>query len=272
MAREPILMASVGKKGVGKSYQTMQLMMKYVQGSFVNGVLVPPRRCLIMDINDEYMSIPSISLNDVPLFSMHPQVEIRRIRPLLPGGKRMGLEQWTKALFFVLQNYFNGFLLIEDLNRFIGDYTPDDLVGAICTNRHTGLDVCLHYQSIGRLTPKIWQNLNVLRFHKNNESVDRHQNKFPDKYEYLKIAEKMIEMEYYAKNIRFYIWVDLEYEKLKGNFSEDLFIRAVDEYISEHRNKLIKPYSFKLDKHGKKMFTDEEALIAERERFKKTYL
>ena len=76
MAREPMLMAACGKKGVGKSYQNMILMNQYVQGDYYNGVR--GRKCLIMDVNDEYGNgtyyVQSISLKDVSLFSVHPNI------------------------------------------------------------------------------------------------------------------------------------------------------------------------------------------------------
>ena len=64
----------------------------------------------------------------------------------------------------------------------MGDYLPNDLVGALCTNRHSNLDIVLHFQSIGRVGTKIWQNINWIRFHKNTDSVDRHKKKFEDKW------------------------------------------------------------------------------------------
>lgn len=270
MAREPLLLAAVGKKGVGKSYQTMKLMRDYVFGNIQMGV--PPRRVLIMDTNDEYGEIPALSLADVSLFSMHPTAQIRRIRPLHLDGQRMGFDEWIQALFYVLQRYFNGFLLIEDINKFIGDYLPNDLVGAICTNRHTGVDIMMHYQAIGRLTPKIWQNLNILRFHKNAESVDRHEKKFPEKYEFLKIAEIMVEREYMSGNIRFFLNVDLDKEKIRGNFSKELFIDAMNDYISQNQNTLMKPILAQLDKLGRKLYNVKTGMEALRQRMINQYL
>lgn len=271
MAREPLLMAAVGKKGVGKSYQTTMMMNEYVLGDPANGV--PPRRCLIMDINDEYVQYQPISLNDVALFSVHPIVEIRRIRPFnLSTGQRMGYDEWTQALFHVLRNYYNGFLLIEDVSRFIGDYLPDDLIGAICTNRHVGLDICLHYQAIGRLTPKIWQNVNVIRYHMNQEKVDRHENKIPDKFEFLKIAENMVIDQYRNGNERFFVYVDLDREKIFGKFSKDVFLRAVDEYVSVNHTKLVKPLINQIDDKGKKKHTTTTAINEVKKRLIETYL
>ena len=109
MAREPMLMAACGKKGVGKSYQHMILMNQYVQGDYYRGV--KGRKCLIMDVNDEYgygtYGVQSISLGDVPLFTVHPKIEIRRIRPFHPNGARMTLDEWAQALFYVLNIFQN---------------------------------------------------------------------------------------------------------------------------------------------------------------------
>ena len=145
MAREVCLMAACGKKGVGKSYQHMIMMNSVVTGDVYRGIKA--RRCLIMDVNDEYgvFNVPSISLEHIALFSVHPSIEIRRVRPFHPDGRRMTLDEWAQALFFVLNRFQNGLLLIEDINKFIGDHLPDDLIGAICTNRHVGLDIILSY-------------------------------------------------------------------------------------------------------------------------------
>ena len=86
--REPVLMACVGKKGVGKSWQNQILMNEYVAGDPYRGI--KGRKVLIMDVNDEYgvFNVPPISLEHIALFSVHPQIEIRRVRPFHPDGRR----------------------------------------------------------------------------------------------------------------------------------------------------------------------------------------
>jgi hypothetical protein len=258
MAREPMLMAACGKKGVGKSYQHMILMNQYVQGDYYRGL--KGRKCLIMDVNDEYgygtYGVQSISLGDVPLFTVHPKIEIRRIRPFHPNGARMTLDEWAQALFYVLNRFQNGMLLIEDINKFIGDHLPNDLIGAICTNRHVGLDIILSYQSLGRINTKIWGNLNQLRFHKNNESVERHAMKFPDKFEFMRISELMVNLEYARGNNRFFIYVDMDESKIRGNISNDLVEEALNQYINENYNQLLKPYLVQKDGAKKKYDTN----------------
>jgi hypothetical protein len=250
MARQEILMAAIGKKGVGKTWQHMYSINEYVTGNPYTGLL--GRKCLIMDVNDEYgvFGVQAISLEHVALFSVHGSIEVRRIRPLRPDGSRLTLDEWANALFYVLQRFRNGMLVIEDLNKFIGDHIPHDLVGAICTNRHAGLDILMSYQSIGRVNTKIWGNLNILRFHKNIESVARHAPlKFPDKFEFMRIAEIMVNDQYDAGNKRFFVYIDMDESKIKGEGVDALFDNACIQYINENP-KLLKPYEAMQDEKG----------------------
>jgi hypothetical protein len=68
--------------------------------------------------------------------------------------------------------------LIEDVNKYISDFMPNDLTGAICTNRHIGVDIILHYQTIGRIKSKVLQNVNIIRLHNFKDTVKKHKNKF----------------------------------------------------------------------------------------------
>lgn len=244
--REPKLGAVVGKKGVGKSFTTLKLIGGYVKGT----AQAKPRRVLILDVNDEYENIKAISVTDIARFSLHPTIEARRIRPYKANGDRMTLRDFSDVLFTILKHFKGGMLLIEDINKYISDSLPNDLIGAICTNRHVDLDIIMHFQSIGRLTPKIWQNLNWLRFHKNSDSVDRHRKKFEDKYDFLKIAEIMVNKEYFDGNKRFYLYIDTEEEVLLGQYNAKMLKGAIDEFVSLNYNKMIKPQLNRRDDSG----------------------
>jgi len=270
--REPLLICATGKKGVGKSYQHNLMMQGYAMGDPYRGVR--PRKCLIMDVNDEYgvFGIRAISLEHIALFTVHPYVEIRRVRPFHPDGQRMGLDEWANAVFFVLNTFKNGLLLIEDPNKWHSDHLPADLVGAICTNRHVGLDILLSYQSIGRINTKIWGNMNMLRLHKNTESVERHKGKFPDKEEYMKIAEHMVNNEYAKGNKRFFVYIDMDEAKIRGDFSKEVYEQAVDDYINEKHKELVKPLLVQVDAKGKKLYNANTAMVKAKERIMSTYV
>ena len=258
MGREPKLMVAVGKKGVGKSFTTKKMMEQYAAGNPAKNV--PPRRVLILDVNDEFTDYKAISVQDVPLFSVHPIIEIRRIRPFLDNGKKMTLDDIANTLFIVLETYKNGLLLVEDINKYISDTMPNDLVGAICTNRHIGVDIIMHYQSIGRITSKVWQNLNIIRMHKITDAVKRHKHKFEDKFEYLSIAEILINQQYESGNKHFFLYVDVDDEKVYGAFTKSQFENAAMTFLQHNYNQIINPMLNARDENGKKIYNAQTAI------------
>jgi hypothetical protein len=259
MGREPKIVVAVGKKGVGKSYLTKQMLMQY---AYVN----PRRKVLVLDVNDEYSDIKAIAIQDVALFSIHPIIEVRRIRPFLDNGKKMTLDDIANTLFIILETFRNGLLLIEDINKYISDTMPNDLVGAICTNRHVGLDIIIHYQSIGRITSKVWQNLNIIRMHKITDAVKKHKHKFEDKYEYLSIAEIMINHEMEQGNKYFYVYVDVDDEKVYGNFTQEQYDNAVMIFIQNNYDKIINPMLNARNEKGVKIHTAQSAIAEYKKR------
>ena len=265
--REPKLGAVVGKKGVGKSYTTLKLIGGYIKGT----AEAKPRRVLILDVNDEYENIKSISVTDIARFSLHPRIEARRIRPYRGDGSKMTLRDIADVLHTCLEHFKGGLLLIEDINKYISDSLPNDVVGAICTNRHNDLDIIMHFQSIGRITPKIWQNLNWLRFHKNSDSVDRHKKKFEDKYDYLKITEIMVNKEYFDGNKRFYVYVDTEEEQILGAYNPKMLKEAIDEYVALNYNKVVKPQLNRRDDNGNLSSNPKKVIRTIKDRLFKQY-
>lgn len=269
--REPKLGVAVGRKGCGKTYQTTKMIDQYIAGNPAKGVA--PRRALILDVNDEFEHIKGLRVADVMRFSAHPKIEARRIRPFHDDGKRMTIGEIQEVLFKVLNDYRGGLLLIEDVNRYISDYLPNDLVGAICTNRHTDTDIILHFQSVGRVSPKIWQNLNWIRFHKNTDSVDKHRNKFEDKYEMLKLVENYVNNEYHTyNNQRYFCYVDIEDEKIKG-VDRRKFETVVEQYLADNYKKIISPMLQRRDLgKGAKVHTPESAVKEQKSRIMAYYL
>ena len=246
--REALLGIAVGKKGVGKTYSTLQLASKYLMGNS-NGV--KPRKVLILDVNNEYAevrkdhnnamfpNIKALRLEDVPRFTYHPKIEARRVSVLKPEGGKMNLAEIQDSLAFILDNYQNGLLIIEDINKYISDNLPNDLMGTIATQRHVSVDIITHFQSIGKAAnPKLWANCNWLRFHKCEDTVERHKNKFAGNIEHLKIMEKMIDNEYYNGNKRFNCYLDKDYGVIRGDFNKAKFKKTIEEYL-EDNNRLV---------------------------------
>lgn len=264
MAREPKLLVAVGKKGVGKSFTTEKMIYQYVVGNPAKGV--PPRRVLILDVNDEYQNIKAIRIQDVTLFSIHPIVEVRRIRPFLDDGTKMTLDGIAQTLFEILGTFKNGLLLVEDINKYISDTMPNDLVGAICTNRHIGVDIIMHYQSIGRITSKVWQNVNIIRLHKFTDTVKRHKHKFEDKFEYLSIAEIIINKRHENGDKHFFLYCDIDEEKIYGSFTNQEFENAVNIFIQNNYSNIVSPLLKSRDERGKKTYSPQTAISETKKR------
>ncbi len=270
MNREPILMAVCGRKGVGKSYMTMKYIRDYVTKS-------PRRKVLIFDVNNEYSDkskfpdIKTIALANIKAYSKSNVPEIRRVAPFFDDGTKMTLDDMAYVLQWLVRNFQNGLFLIEDINKYVSDAMPGDLIGAICTNRHMGVDIILHYQSIGRITPKVWQNINCLRMHRNTDSVDRHRNKFEDKFEYLKIAEIIIKKQFNAGNERYFLFADFDNEKIHSGLSEEIVKDAINEYVSQYHTQVLAPFINRRDSKGEKVLSVADAFVTAKEELYQQY-
>jgi len=279
MSRECRIIIACGKRGVGKSVETIRMIDDYVSGNPTKGI--PPRKALIFDVNDEFSSfwffgqqrsIKAISIKDIMKFSIHPKVEVRRVRPFWDDGRKMTINDMAEVLGIILDNYRNGLLLVEDINKYLSDAMPSDLIGSLATSRHIGLDIVSHFQNIGRAgNPKLLGNLNMIRLHKTNDTVERHKNKFEEKTELLQIAEYMINKRYFDGDIRFFVYVDVENMKIRGKFTKEEVDNAVHQYITERYARIVTPLLQLRDKKGKKIHNEESALKSANEVLTKNY-
>lgn len=279
MARECRIIIACGKRGVGKSVETIRMIDEYVSGNPSKGV--PPRKALIFDVNDEFSSfwyfgqtrsIKALAINDIMKFSIHPKIEVRRIRPFWDDGRKMTINDMAEVLGIILDNYRNGLLLVEDINKYLSDAMPSDLIGSLATSRHIGLDIISHFQNIGRAgNPKLLGNLNMIRLHKTNDTVERHKNKFEEKTEILQIAEYIINNRYFNGDTRYFLYVDVENMKIRGRFTLEEVENGIHQYITERYARIITPMLQLRDRKGKKLHNEESALRVANENLKKQY-
>lgn len=277
--RECRIIIACGKRGVGKTVETVKMIDEYVSGNPSKGI--PPRKALIFDVNDEFSSfwyfgqqrsIKAIAIKDILKFSVHPKVEVRRIRPFWDDGKKLTINDMGEVLGIILDNYRNGLLLVEDINKYLSDSMPSDLIGSLATSRHIGLDIVSHFQNIGRAgNPKLLGNLNMIRLHKTNDTVERHKNKFEEKTELLQIAENLVSKKYFDGDIRYFVFVDIENMKVRGKIAKSEAEDAIHQYITERYSRIISPMLQLRDKKGKKTYNEESALSAANSQLLKVY-
>tara|TARA_R110000787_G_scaffold11722_5_gene38436 strand:+ start:1900 stop:2763 length:864 start_codon:yes stop_codon:yes gene_type:complete len=269
--REALLGIAVGRKGVGKTYATLEMIQGVLKGNPTTGA--KPRKVLLLDVNNEFVNVKddqnqnfvhvkAISLNDISKFTLSNKIEARRVSVLKEGGGKMNLVEIAKALHHILENYQNGLLLIEDINKFVSDSLPNDLVGSIITQRHVSVDVITHFQSIGKAAhPKLWANCNWLRYHQCDDTVERHKSKFGGNIEHLKILEKMVNIEYEKGNKRFYAYLNKDDGKIQGEFTKIQFQYAVYQYLQDNYNSVVKPLLNKKDiMTGEKIYSNHKDL------------
>jgi hypothetical protein len=294
--REALLTIVIGKKGTGKSFETTKELIDYSR--------ILKRKILILDVNGEYTQFRPITCDDknINMFSMQPAIEIRRIAPFKKDGVKT-LSELKEDLSVLLRCFRGGCLLLEDLTYILGDSLDQEIISAIVVIRHKGTDIITHFQSLGKAGhPKLVANMNLLRYHCVEDSVQYHRNKFVGKIEILKITEAISKNrvesalrmqrdyenknkdfntnpkkikeyeEIYNKYARGYIWINFNNQRISGKFTEQEFRDGVFRYISENKNDTINLELQKINRDGTTSYKNNgEAIAAIEDRLFRTY-
>lgn len=248
--RQPMLMVVCGETGVGKTYRTVQEIRKYVKD--IPSLGKKGRKVLIFDVNDDdYTRFITIDPDYIRQFK---EVRIRRIRPLTKTGQLMTIAEKREVVEKMVANFSDGMLVLEDIDKFMVGAKGQKVVGLLCANRHSNLDIMISHQSIAKVTTTEWQNMTWLRVHKQVDDISRYRNRIPN-YPLVRIATFIVEEQYnlandsFEKGIinemeflrlkSFFVYLDMRRLKIKG-CSKSAFIRAVKRYIDQEENKKIK--------------------------------
>lgn len=248
--REAKLIMVAGRKGGGKTFQTLCQIADYLRSNTTK----QGRKVLIFDVNNEFGNVRDdhanakfpniglIKLSQVPAFAKVTRPFAKRVSIFKDDGQRMTLAEMAQALGYILEHYRNGLLLIEDISKYITDSLPGDLIGAICTQRHVSVDVIIHVQTVGKLFhPKLWGNCNEIRLHRTDDTVERHKSKISGNLEHLLIMEKLIELKFKAGEQRFCCYLNKDTGKIRGRFTMNDFKQAVEDYLSSNYQRILKP-------------------------------
>jgi hypothetical protein len=234
-------MVVCGETGVGKTYRTVQEIKQYV--SDIAATKKKGRKVLIFDVNDDdYTRYITIDPNHVKDFK---EVRIRRIRPITRTGRMMTLTQKREIVEKIVAEFTNGLIVLEDIDKFMVGAKGQEVVGVLCANRHSDLDILISHQSIAKITTTEWQNMTWLRLHKQVDDISRYRNRIPN-YALVRIATFIVEEQYNLANdafekqqinekqfqIRksFFVYLDMRRLKIKG-CSKAAFIRAAKRFI-----------------------------------------
>lgn len=267
--REASITVAGGMQEIGKTHLTKLQIEQYARGNPMKGI--NPRKVLILDANDEYPYL-SLSMDNVAKFSAHPTIEIRRIRPFHPDGTTMTNNELAKSLGQITKEYKGGLLLVEDINKYVSDSLPQDVIGAICTVRHRACDVIIHMQSVGRIVPKMWNNIKWVRFHKHLDSMEMSKDKLTHYYELFRLAEYIVDKQFEAGNIRHHLYLDLKKVKLVGDYTKQMLLDAIRQYMEDDFKVLVNPMLNKMNLDtGQKSYDFQSAVAAVRDKLYMKY-
>lgn len=286
--REVKLVLATGAKRIGKSHYTFwHMLLPTSMGLLNNGV---PRKVLILDINDEYAKnlpktdeyakklcggkpviVKALEPKDIKLFTAQKQVEIRRIRPyhykdyfdvkgklVKRAGELMNDQEFVRVVLKALREFRGGVILLEDIATAIGVAVSKPVFSEITRNAHRNNDIVAHIQSSAAVLPKLWQNADYIRFHKQLDDVEKSRHKLAGKFEMFKIAENIVNRKLDNGNKHFFVYVDNLGWKLSGAFSSQDMVDAIHLYIDETPSAL-RNLLFMKDEKGYNMFNYTEA-------------
>lgn len=193
LERQPLLTIICGMKGVGKTYQTVKEIDNYVKDNPKTGK--KGRKALILDFNNEesyqkYLAVESKWIRTLT------EPRARRIVPFDARGRQFTLEDMKKTAEYVIFNFKNGLLVLEDIDKYLTGGHGKSLIGALTTNRHSGMDILIAHQSLSKVTQTEWQNCAFLRLHHQLDDVERIEENVPN-YPLLKIAQTIVDRRYY---------------------------------------------------------------------------
>jgi hypothetical protein len=241
--REAGMMVCTGIQGVGKTYQNMYVIKDYVKNKFYNKV--PGRKCLIFDTNGEYTKeefakndIPNfnpkrIALKDIVDWSKANVAECRRI-----DAKHVGIKEKKEILEYLLKNYRNGMLVIEDVNTYILSMTHmEEIVGGIVNLRHRAVDVLISYQSLRPVEPRVWQNGRWIRMHYQADNVNDIKGKVSNPT-LMKIAQLIVNNRYFNGDKRFFVYIHNFANKIEGKYTKKEFLDACRQYLNANKKYL----------------------------------
>jgi len=258
--RHNMTIVVVGETAIGKTYRTLNEILCYLQDNKVTGK--KGRKVLIFDVNDDdYIRFITLHLDHIRQFK---QVRARRIRPLTKSGRLMTLAEKRAVVEKLVTEFKDGLLVLEDLDKYMVGAKGQTIVGVLCANRHSNLDILISHQSLAKITTTEWQNMTWLRLHKQVDDIYRYRNRIPN-YPLVRMATFIVEEQYnlanhayeqgwiddheFVKRKSYFIYLDMRRLKIRG-CSRKAFIRAAKRYIDQEENKKVKMLCQETDAHG----------------------
>ena len=81
----------------------------------------------------------------------------------------------------------------------------------------------------------------------------------------------MVNEEYFKGNNRFFLYVDMDEEKIRGNYNDEMIEYAIEQYVNENHSDLTKALMVQKDAKNKKKYTADSAKTAIKKRLIQQY-
>lgn len=278
--REPSFEVVIGFKGVGKTYTTNKIIDDYIRNDSGGR---KGRPVLVFDTNNEYCDsngyygFKAIDFDVTEKNEFKRSEQIRkiispakyRILPYKKDRTPMTITELVTTASTIVKYYRNGMLVLEDINKYTLSSYKQEFVGMFIGLRHLGVDLVAHFQTLRAIPPKVWGNMNYLRWHKQSDRIFKYKNRI-DNFELFSIAESIVDYKYQTDQ-RYYLWISVLEEKLINVTPED-FKSGCIAYLSHNPTELNKIMYHLDDKGVKKYKTTQDAIRGFSESKAKQYL
>lgn len=233
-----------GMQGVGKSYNLNNRVRQYAQ--------FHKRPVIVYDVNDEYADYEIVRWSDIK--NLKGGV-VRRVLPY--KQKRSGsqvreikafdLEDLRNGFFYLLENFRNGCLVLDDFNSYTISTRKTNILSTLTRARHHGLDIIIVLQELGKVTKDLFANSSYFVMHRQNTSLDLERKKITN-FPLFKIAENIVNAQFhlvekmnemgkftseseYKMYRSFYVEIDIKRNKIYGCTSKEMFREAIKKYL-----------------------------------------
>ena len=226
LERTPLIEIVCGMKEVGKTHFSIIEIEGYTKRTAQR----PGRKVLVLDFSEDdmYRKYPPVLPKHIRALT---EPRARRIVPYEASGKQFTLDKMKEVAEYCIFNFKNGLLVIEDIDKYLYGSHGKALIGALTTNRHSGLDCIITHQSVSKISQTEWQNAAFIRLHHQIDDVGRINDRMPN-YPLVKIAQLIVDRKYF-QSISAY--------REKGLIGEHEFKkrRSFFIYINQLENRLI---------------------------------
>jgi len=247
--REAMIQLVIAAKGMGKTHTTAnEEIANYIQPSAEGW---KGRKVLIYDTQAEYSdaklrskfkvnwTAKTLGIRDLRDWTYNGKTEVRRILALDENNVIVkDVDKKVEILHKILDTFANGLLVLDDISTYMINPNSVKVVSALVSNRHSNLDVIIHYQSFRVIRPVIWANAGLLRLHMINERAETVSAKVSNP-DVLILAQALIAYKF-KTNKRFYLYVNYQEDLIYGAFSKKDYWVACLIYLKENKPDILR--------------------------------